>query len=181
MNKLVNYAISNGIYKELETELDSNKVEVSLTDNLSIYKAANKIAWADDKLNYSITINNPTLSNCTDIIITDILNPLYITLVTESVRINDVPAAFGTILYDSETGTFTINLPVINSLQTIRICFQVKKKRDEGFVLNNYATLTFQNDTIVSNEVKVTAFNSVCKCKANKMNLEWKIKNKKKF
>lgn len=178
MAKLVNYASLNGIYNGLQTQLESNEVEVLLMNNLVITKKSNKFAWATEYLNYTISIFNPNSANYIDLVVTDILDRSLVLLLTDSVKINDIPAGFGTISYDSITGTLVIKLPEILAFQTIKISFDVKKKGTENFKLDNYASLTVDSNTIVSNIVSVIALSSICKCKANQMNLEWKNRNR---
>ena len=97
MSKLINSAISNGKFNGIETEVNSNAVEVALISGLSISKESDKIVWADDILTFTLTIKNSTINEFENIIINDILDPAFVSLITDSVRINDIPAGYGTI------------------------------------------------------------------------------------
>lgn len=177
MTELVNYASVTGLYNNMQTVINSNETTTLLVNNLEITKIANKKAWATDNLIYTINIHNPTSTNYTNITITDVLNPNLISLVVESVRINDVPAAFGNFTYNHINGNLIIFLPIIERNEDIVIKFHVKKRNSEIFILNNYATLNYSNNTVTSNIVVVNALSSICKCKANLINIEWKNEN----
>lgn len=165
MNQLTNFTTVTGNYNHLETTIQSDDVTTILINNLEINKNANKTIWATGNLMYTITITNPTKTNYENIIITDILNPVLIQLITESLRINNIPAGYGVFTYNNETGTLIIHLPVIGPEEVIVIRFFVKKYKSEIFTLENYATLNFDNNTITSNIVTVSALSEICKCK----------------
>ena len=108
----------------------------------------------------------------------DILDPAFVSLITDSVRINDIPAGYGTIFYNLESGLFTIKIPHISSLQTIKVSFKVWRKNDIPFILKNRASMNAENshsDGIVSNEVEVTSLPSFYRVEAERINLEWRI------
>jgi uncharacterized repeat protein (TIGR01451 family) len=178
MSKLINSAISNGKFNGIETEVNSNAVEVALISGLSISKESDKIVWADDILTFTLTIKNSTINEFENIIINDILDPAFVSLITDSVRINDIPAGYGTIFYNLESGLFTIKIPHISSLQTIKVSFKVWRKNDIPFILKNRASMNAENshsDGIVSNEVEVTSLPSFYRVEAERINLEWRI------
>ena len=165
MNKLTNCATINGIYNNLETIIQSNIVSVSLINNLEISKCSNKTLWASGTLRYTITINNISDTTLNNIVITDILNPEYISLIVESVRINGVPAGYDILKYNKNNGTMIINIPNIDANECIEIDFKVQKKCLEIFKLDNIATLSYDNNNIYSNIVSVNAIPSLYKCK----------------
>ncbi|NLL44734.1 MAG: hypothetical protein GX247_03595 [Mollicutes bacterium] len=179
MSKLVNSAISYGKINGVETEINSNEVEVTLVNELGICKQTDKIVWADDCLAFTIIVKNQTETDVQDVVINDILNPTFVSLITTSVRIDGIPASYGTISYNPKTGLFTIRIPSISALQTTIICFIVRKKLDIPFILCNQATMSIQNsqnDDIASNTVKVISLPSFYRNMANIINLEWRIK-----
>lgn len=165
MNEIINFAMVIGNYKDITTEMQSNSVVTILTNNLKITKKASKDIWATGNLMYTITIINPTKANYENIVITDILNPALIQLITESLRINGIPAGYGTFSYSNETGILIIHLSVVGPDEVIVIQFFVKKYKSEIFTLENYATINFDNNTITSNTVIVSALSEICKCK----------------
>lgn len=186
MIELSNYASVIGTYNGLETTLNSNSITTLLINNLEMIKTANKRLWADGSLIYTITINNPSTANYESPIITDILNPNLITLVTNSVTINGVPAGFGIYTYDPVTGLLVINLQNIFPNQSIIINFNVNKKNSEIFKLDNYASLIFSdssasklltNEIVTSDVITVFGVSEIARCKARFVNQTWKNGN----
>lgn len=168
MNELTNFAIANGTYNNLETIIQSNENTIILLNNLEIVKKANKTRWATGNLLYTLVIKNPTDAQFKEVIVTDILNPLLVFLVVESVRINGIPVGYNTLSYDKDTGMMVIKLPTIEKNQIIFIEFQVKKQKEEIFKIENYATLTFENNTLISNTISTIALAEIYKCKEGK-------------
>ncbi len=176
MNKIINRATAKGIHNDLETIIHSNENTIFLLDKLGIEKSANKTFWAIDTLTYTIKITNPSSAHYNDIIIKDILEPKLITLIIESIRINNVPISYGMVSYID--GVLIINLPSISSKETIVIEFQVIKRNCEVFKLDNYATISFSSNNISkSNIVTVFGISSVCRCKESQKNFIAKNKN----
>lgn len=178
MDILTNQSIVTGLYNNLETTIESNKNNVFLINNLEITVTANKTSWATGNLTYTIIINNQSNNIIDNLIVTDILNPDYIFLIVDSVRINSIPAGYGTFTYDSIDGTLNIYVPRIKSNSSTIIEFKVSKKGIEIFKLENIATLSIYlninnnilkatniNDSIVSNTVIVYGLPSIYKCK----------------
>ncbi|MDD3341807.1 MAG: hypothetical protein PHN72_06460 [Bacilli bacterium] len=180
MNELTNYATATGIYNNLETEVQSNETTTILTNNLEIIMEVNKSNWYAGTLLYTITIRNNTestfenqdiqkigntfVSAIENIVITDVLDVGLVSLLVESVRIDGIPAGYGIFTYNPDTGVLIFRLPRIESGQEIVINFQVVKKGNEIFRLDNYATLTFEGNTILSNTVTVFALSEICRC-----------------
>lgn len=165
MNELTNFVTANGTYNNLETVIQSNESTTILVNELEIEKKVNKTKWTTDNLLYTLVIKNPTDVKFKDVIVTDILNPLLVFLIVESVRINGIPVGYNILSYDKNTGMIVINLPTIEKNQIISIEFQVKKQKEEIFKIENYATLIFENNTLISNTVSTIALAKICKCK----------------
>lgn len=165
MNELINFATITGIYNGSEIEVVSNEVITILENSLEINKNANKEIWTDGGLIYTIEIKNTVAVNQENVIVTDILNPNLIILNTNSVKINNIPAAYGDFSYNLSTGLLIINIPTILSNETITITFHVKKKHSEIFSLTNYASLEFDKNILNSNTVTVLGLANNCKCR----------------
>ncbi len=173
MNKLTNYATASGYYKSLETIIQSNENTILLTNNLEFVKKSNKTLWATGNLTYTINVKNLSSIILKNIIITDVLNPKLISLIVESVRINDVPAGYGIFTYNKNNGTLAINLPKIEPNELVVIKYQVTKNMIEIFKLDNIATLSFDSDgslittnnIVNSNVVTVYGISKICRCK----------------
>lgn len=173
MNKLTNYATASGYYKSLETIIQSNENTILLTNNLEFVKKSNKTLWATGNLTYTINVKNLSSIILKNIIITDVLDPKLISLIVESVRINDVPAGYGIFTYNKNNGTLAINLPKIEPNELVVIKYQVTKNMIEIFKLDNIATLSFDSDgslittnnIVNSNVVTVYGISKICRCK----------------
>lgn len=162
MNKLINLASARGKHNSKDTIINSNENIVELTTELIAEKFANKSSWAKNSLTYYIKIVNPSTTNIEDITITDNLNNNLIYLLTDSIRINNIPAGYGFVSYDD--GILMINLPVIKAKQTIIIEFKVNKKCNEVFKLDNYAVISCCNNRIKTNTVTVFGISNICNC-----------------
>ncbi len=170
MKKLKNIATSTGIYNNLNTVLDSNENEVLLINNFKIIKKANKTLWATGSLTYTIIIKNLSSASFENIIIEDVLNPNFILLDVESVRINDIPAGYGIFTYNNSNGLLVITLPKVKGEEKIVITFKVNKRNAEVFTLDNVTTLSLDecfDDVFHSNIVTTIATTSACRCKEN--------------
>lgn len=173
MNKLSNYATARGYYNSLETIIQSNENTILLTNNLEFVKKSNKTLWATGNLTYTINVKNLSSIILKNIIITDVLDPKLISLIVESVRINDVPAGYGIFTYNKNNGTLAINLPKIEPNELVVIKYQVTKNMIEIFKLDNIATLSFDSDgslittnnIVNSNVVTVYGISKICRCK----------------
>lgn len=167
MNKLTNYATANGYYNNLKTTIQSNENTILLTDNLEIEKKSNKILWAIGTLTYTVNVKNLSSIFLTNITITDVLDTKLISLIVESMRINDIPAGYGIFTYDKNNGTLAIKLPKIEPNEVVTIKYQVTKNMIEIFKLDNTATLSFDSDSplISSNLVTVYGISEICRCK----------------
>lgn len=186
MNKLTNQAEVTGLYNNLETIVQSNENTTFLIDELKITKTANKELWATGNLTFNIIVENKSSANIENITITDILNPALISLIVESVRINNIPAGYGIYTYDLESGALIFNLPTVGPSQTLIIRFQVRKKATEIFKLDNFATLSLNNnitikanndDNTTSNIITIYGISSVCRCKEVKRNITTENRN----
>ncbi len=176
MKKLKNIASSTGIYNNLNTVLYSNKNEVLLINNFEIIKKANKTLWATGNLTYTIIIKNLSSASLENIIIQDVLNPNYILLDVESVRINSIPAGYGIFTYDRNNGLLVITIPKVKGEEKIIITFKVNKRNTELFTLDNVATLSLDdsfNYVFHSNIVTTIATTSACRCKEIKKNIKY--------
>lgn len=173
MNKLTNYATASGYYKSLETIIQSNENTILLTNNLEVVKKSNKTLWATGNLTYTINVKNLSSIILKNIIITDVLDSKLISLIVESVRINDVPAGYGIFTYNKNNGALAINLPKIEPNELVVIKYQVTKNMIEIFKLDNIATLSFDSDgslittnnIVNSNIVTVYGISKICRCK----------------
>lgn len=173
MNELTNYATADGLYNGLETNIQSNENTILLINNLEVKKKSNKTLWATNNLIYTLTIKNLSSTLLTNIIIADILDHNLVSLVVESVRINDVPAGYGVFTYNKDNGELIINLPNIGANETVVINYQVRKNMREVFKINNVAVLSFDNSVlktkanniVQSNTVTVYGISSICRCR----------------
>lgn len=170
MNELNNFATVIGNYNDLQTTIQSDSITTLLINNLEINKSANKSIWATKNLIYTITIVNPTSVRFENVTVTDILNPTFVRLIVESLRINKIPVGYDYVNYDDSTGLLNIIIPIIEPNQTVVINFAVMKQKNNVFRIDNYASLTFDGNTITSNVVTVYALSKICKCKEIKNN-----------
>ncbi len=173
MNKLSNYATARGYYNSLETIIQSNENTILLINNLEIIKRANKTLWATRTLTYTINVKNLSSIILKNIRITDVLDPKLISLIVESIRINNIPAGYSIFTYNKNNGFLAINLPEIGPNEVVVIEYQVRKNMIEIFKLDNIAILSFDSDNplipnnniISSNVVTVYGISEICKCK----------------
>lgn len=181
MDEINNSAQVIGIYNNQILEMETEELTIPLLNDVYIYQSVNKRAWATGILEFTFVISNQPLvpednravetrqSGSRSFIMTDILDPSLIKLITGSLTINGVPAGYGTYTYDDSSGLLTIflddvTLPVI-------IVFQAEKKGIEVFQLINTGYLNFSGNSIASNTVIVIGMSSLCICKANQINL----------
>lgn len=177
MRKLKNIATSTGIHNNINTVLNSNENEVLLINNFEFIKKSNKKLWATGNLTYTIVIKNLSSASFNNIIIKDVLNPNFILLDVQSVRINDIPAGYGIFTYKKSNGLLLITLPRVKVKEKVVITFKVNKRNAEVFTLKNVATLSLDecfNDVFHSNFVTTTATTSACKCNEIQENIKHK-------
>lgn len=170
---LKNYSIVKGFYRNNLIELISNEVIVSLNDGFIFKKLANKRIWTTCNLKFTLFIDNINNSNKFSFNIMDVLDPSYLELITGSVTINNVPAAFKDYSYDSETGLLSFFLNDV--FLPITINFKVRKKK-QVFKLFNKAYLKSNSLLLESNAIFIYGFLKKFKCPAYLTNLKF-LKN----
>lgn len=170
MSVIKNTALISGKVDNVNIKVKSEEIRISLIKDLKIIKKANKKAWATGNLTFELKIFNLNEESSYNILIKDILNPKLISLISESLTINNIPAGFGFYTYDKISGLLTIKIDNINLPLTIN--FQVRKNKIEIFKLKNKAVCFINNNKIVSNKVTVLGLSEACKCKANIINLK---------
>jgi hypothetical protein len=126
--ELNNIVTALGQYNNIETTLSSETITTTMITGLTIELTANKNIWADGLLTYTITIKNETEKSYTSPTITDKLNISLITLLKDTIKIDDIKATEEQYNYEESTGTLTINLSDITASSTKKITFQVSKK-----------------------------------------------------
>lgn len=129
LNELINVASSLGTYDGLSTEMTSNSVNTQLIDDLSITKTADREAWVNGDLTYTITIENQsTTTPYVSPTVTDTIDPALATLVANSVTINGQPATSpDDYTFDAGTGLLTVFLDDVNPETSTIIVFKVSK------------------------------------------------------
>lgn len=126
--ELSNIASVLGNYNDIPTELTSEAVVVSMIDGLTVTKTADKVNWADGSLTYTIGIKNETEKTFTTPVVTDILNPTYVALISDSITVEGTKIDTSKYTYEASTGTLSINLDDIAPSGSSTITFQVTKK-----------------------------------------------------
>lgn len=126
--KLINSATVLGNYNDIPTEISTQALVVTMLTGLTVTKSADKVVWADGTLTYTLEVDNQTDVVYTNPVITDILNPDLITLVQNSVKIDNVLVGSGDYTFDDSTGKLTINLPSIDAKTQKVVTFDVEKK-----------------------------------------------------
>lgn len=122
--KLSNIANVVGDYESVPTTLTSEAVITELIAGLTIVKKADKQNWASGNLTYTVTITNNADSPYEKPVFTDTLDPTIITLVENSVRVNDAVTEYN---YNSTTGLLTVQLDTIANTEEVTVTFQVQK------------------------------------------------------
>lgn len=128
MDELSNVVTSLGDYNSIPTSLTSNTTVVNIIEGLSLSLETNKINWTDGNLIYTITLDNQTDTPYTNINITDQIDTRYITLIEDSITINDQSATEQDYSYDDSTNILKINLDKVDATSKAIITFTVKKK-----------------------------------------------------
>jgi len=97
--------------------------------DVSVTKAATPAVWIGGELTYTVTVtNNDTALPLTNLVLTDILDPVLTAFVAGSVAINgtDVPTA--DVSYAEASGLLTVQVPNIAESQSAIITFRVTQK-----------------------------------------------------
>lgn len=121
---LSNIANVTGDYDAIPTTLTSEAVITEMIAELTIVKTADKQNCASGNLAYTVTISNSAENPFKKPTFTDTLDPLLISLVENSVKVNGTDANY---TYDSETGLLTVELETIAKDGSTEITFQVQK------------------------------------------------------
>lgn len=104
--------------------LASNEVTTTLIDGLTITKAADKQAWVNGALTYTITINNTTGETLSNVVFTDALDTSLVNFnTTYGVQVDGTASTSFTYT----GGTLTVNLDDIETGATKTITFQVTR------------------------------------------------------
>lgn len=146
MNKLSNTVIINGSYHNIPTLLTSNTLTISIQDALTITKSADKNTWHEGNLTYTITIDNKNNRSYKNSKITNIINTKLVSLIPNSIKINNIPAKDNEYSYNTALNTLTIYLDTITSNSKTIISFSIKKNYNDYFVLKTNCLLTYQNN-----------------------------------
>lgn len=127
MAEYTNTAESTGLINEINTDL-TGVTTIQLVDGLLMTKSADKESWADGLLTFTIVIDNVKGTEPYEgVTITDTLDPLILTLVTDSVKLND---EFVSYTFNDASGVLIIadNSPFTVAAGDIAtITFQVQK------------------------------------------------------
>ena len=125
---LSNTVSALGNYNDVPTAMASETVLVTLLDGLKITKTADKPAWADGVLTYTIVLTNDETKPYTAPVVTDIIDNTLVDFISGSVMIEGVAATDDQYSYNENTHTLTVLLDDIAATSTRTITFQVKKK-----------------------------------------------------
>lgn len=125
---LSNTVSALGNYNDVPTAMASEAVLVTLLDGLKITKTADKPAWADGVLTYTIVLTNDETKPYTAPVVTDIIDNTLVDFISGSVMIEGVAATDNQYSYNENTHTLTVLLDDIAATSTRTITFQVKKK-----------------------------------------------------
>lgn len=85
--ELTNTATVLGNYNSIPTEISTTALVVTILTGLTVTKSADKPIWTEGNLTYTIEVNNEAY---TSPVITDVLDPTLISLVTNSIKVDDV-------------------------------------------------------------------------------------------
>lgn len=125
---LSNTVSALGNYNDVPTAMASEAVLVTLLDGLKITKTADKPAWADGVLTYTIVLTNDETKPYTAPVVTDIIDNTLVDFISGSVMVEGVAATDDQYSYNENTHTLTVLLDDIAATSTRTITFQVKKK-----------------------------------------------------
>lgn len=126
MDTLSNQVTAEGTYNNIPTSMTSNVSVVNLISGLTLEKSADKTNWVDGPLTYTIDVDNQTNVEYTTPVITDIIDTNLVTLLENSIMINDVQATPDQYTYTD--GTLKITLPTVSANTKTTIKFSVQKK-----------------------------------------------------
>ena len=127
MANFTNTTTSAGLVNGILTDL-TGAVTLQLVDGLTLTKTADKLSWADGALTFTITIDNTGDEDYTGVTVTDIIDPLIATLVTDSVTLNGAPTTDYT--FDDVSGELVVSglAPfTVAADDTATVTFQVQK------------------------------------------------------
>lgn len=125
---LSNTVSALGNYNDVPTAMASEAVLVTLLNGLKITKTADKPAWADGVLTYTIVLTNDETKPYTAPVVTDIIDNTLVDFISGSVIIEGVAATDDQYSYNENSHTLTVLLDDIAATSTRTITFQVKKK-----------------------------------------------------
>lgn len=125
---LSNTVSALGNYNDVPTAMASEAVLVTLLDGLKITKTADKPAWADGVLTYTIVLTNDETKPYTAPVVTDIIDNTLVDFISGSVMIEGVAATDDQYSYNENTHTLTVLLDDIAATSTRTITFQANKK-----------------------------------------------------
>lgn len=128
MNELTNIAQVTGTYDSVPTSLTSNASVVNMIEGLTLTKDADQKNWSTGDLTYTITINNQTDKDYTNLTLTDVIDNTFVDFINDSLKINNQAAEASKYSYDDGTHTLTVNLDDITATSTVTLTFRVKKK-----------------------------------------------------
>lgn len=126
--ELVNTIGASGTYNNVPLTLASDPVSVTMVSGLTLSIAADKQAWASGPLTYTVTIDNQTSLPFVSPVLSDTLSPTLISLVDDSVMIDETKATAEQFKYDTTTGILTVNLSDVTASGKTTVTFQVNKK-----------------------------------------------------
>lgn len=122
---LENNADIIGSSNNIPLKLTTN-VSVNLVSGLEVTISADKKYWADGNLTYTIVLTNNSEYLYENPIITDVLDTTLITLVENSLKIDDT--IYSNYSFESSNGMLTINMENLNINETKKITFEVQRK-----------------------------------------------------
>lgn len=122
---LENNADIIGSSNNIPLKLTTN-VSVNLVSGLEVTISADKKYWADGNLTYTIVLTNNSEYLYENPIITDVLDTTLITLVKNSLKIDDT--IYNNYSFESSNGMLTINMENLNINETKKITFEVQRK-----------------------------------------------------
>ena len=83
-----------GNYNNIPTEINSDKLIVTMVDGLKVTMTADKMVWADGLLTYTIVINDNTDLSYVAPVIADVKDISMVSFVNESITIDGVVNLF---------------------------------------------------------------------------------------
>lgn len=99
-----------------------------MIEGLTLTKDADQKNWSTGDLTYTITINNQTDKDYTNLTLTDVIDNTFVDFINDSLKINNQAAEASKYSYDDGTHTLTVNLDDITATSTVTLTFRVKKK-----------------------------------------------------